>query len=104
VSIKNILILPHLNSAWKCKSITNIDNETKGINKTAYKMMNSCGKTYTIRREYSTVQKLSGTLSGSIRASLVEYIMPEMSASKYFEQESLPARDFFAKRKMIFIL
>jgi hypothetical protein len=27
-----------------------------------------------------------------------------MSASKYFEQESLPARDFFAKRKMIFIL
>ena len=51
--------------------------------------MNLCGKNNLIRREEPTVQQLSGTLSGRIRAGLVVYIMAKMSASKYFVQKSL---------------
>ena len=65
--------------------------------------MSSCGKTYSIRREYSTVQQLSGTLSGRIRASLVEYIMTEMSASKYIAQgESLEEKLLQKERWFLF--
>ena len=65
--------------------------------------MSSCGKTYRIRREYSTVQQLSGTLSGRIRACLVEYIMTEMSASKYIAQgESLEEKLLQKERWFLF--
>ena len=65
--------------------------------------MSSCGKSYPIKREYSTVQQLSGTLSGRIRACLVEYIMTEMSASKYIAQgESLEEKLLQKERWFLF--
>ena len=51
VSKKNILKVSHLNCVGKCRSMRDIDKETIGIDKYAYKIINLCGKNNPIRQE-----------------------------------------------------